>query len=113
MDLQMIGIVVTVGVFMLGLLVTMTRLALGQFERRISELLAGVQKSIADEAAQARELKRQVEALIQSLPVEYVRREDWIRFSTVIDAKLDRVGDRISDLTRAELARMTQQQRSA
>jgi len=37
---------------------------------------------------------------------KYVRREDWIRLASSIDAKLDRLNDRISELTRAELARL-------
>lgn len=41
---------------------------------------------------------------------DYVRREDWIRFSSVIDAKLDRLADRMSELTRAELARLRDHQ---
>lgn len=37
---------------------------------------------------------------------DYVRREDWVRLASSIDAKLDRLNDRISELTRAELARL-------
>lgn len=37
---------------------------------------------------------------------DYVRREDWIRLASSIDAKLDRLNDRISELTRAEIARL-------
>ncbi|MGB8682287.1 MAG: hypothetical protein WCD12_05335 [Candidatus Binatus sp.] len=35
------------------------------------------------------ELERQVTELRVNLPLEYVRREDWIRFSGTLDAKLD------------------------
>ena len=35
-----------------------------------------------------------------SLPLEYVRREDWIRFGATLDAKLDRMREE----TREELA---------
>jgi hypothetical protein len=34
------------------------------------------------------------------LPNEYVRREDWIRFSAVLEMKLDAVHKRIDDLAR-------------
>ena len=107
MDLQMISVAVTVGAAVLGLLVAFGRMALGQFERRISAGFEQLQDSIAGERAQVASIKRQVEALSQSLPVEYVRREDWIRFSSVIDTKLDRLSERLSDLTRAELARVS------
>jgi hypothetical protein len=35
------------------------------------------------------ELQRQVIELRVNMPLEYVRREDWIRFSGTLDAKLD------------------------
>jgi len=34
-----------------------------------------------------------VTAFHEKVPVEYVRREDWIRFSATIDGKLDRLRD--------------------
>jgi hypothetical protein len=34
-------------------------------------------------------LERQLTDLRVNLPLEYVRREDWIRFSGTLDAKLD------------------------
>jgi hypothetical protein len=35
------------------------------------------------------ELERSLFELRVSLPIEYVRREDWIRFGATLDAKLD------------------------
>jgi hypothetical protein len=35
------------------------------------------------------EIERGLYELRASLPLEYVRREDWIRFSATLDAKLD------------------------
>jgi hypothetical protein len=35
------------------------------------------------------DLERQLTDLRVNLPLEYVRREDWIRFSGTLDAKLD------------------------
>jgi hypothetical protein len=35
------------------------------------------------------EVERQMMKLKAQLPLEYVRREDWIRFSSTLDAKLD------------------------
>lgn len=106
MDLQMISVAVTVGAAVLGLLIAFGRMALGQFERRIGASFEQLQASIAGEREQVAAIKRQVEALSQSLPIEYVRREDWIRFSNVIDSKLDRLSDQArsdSSQTRAEI----------
>ncbi|HVB81415.1 MAG TPA: hypothetical protein VNE82_15895 [Candidatus Binataceae bacterium] len=35
------------------------------------------------------EIEREMMRLKAQLPLEYVRREDWIRFSSTLDAKLD------------------------
>jgi hypothetical protein len=35
------------------------------------------------------EVEREMMKLKAQLPLEYVRREDWIRFSSTLDAKLD------------------------
>lgn len=107
MEMQTIGVIVTVGAAVLGLLVAFGRMALGQFERRIGAGFEQLQNSIAAEREQMASMKKQLDTLSQTLPLEYVRREDWIRFSSVIDTKLDRLGERLSDLTRAELARVT------
>jgi hypothetical protein len=39
--------------------------------------------------AQWQEVERALFELRATLPLEYVRREDWIRFSGTLDAKLD------------------------
>jgi len=52
-------------------------------------------------------LERELLQLKATLPVEYVRREDWIRFSNTLEAKIDamraEVRAEIADL-RAEIA---------
>lgn len=101
LDYQTIGFIVTTGAAVFGLFVAVAKLGLAQFEKRIGEKFAALEKSIGEENQQVRDLKNKVDALTALLPVEYVRREDWIRFSTVIDTKLDRLGERLSDLMRS------------
>lgn len=45
-----------------------------------------------------RENERETMRLRAELPNEYVRREDWIRFSGTIDSKLDRVHAKLDNL---------------
>lgn len=106
MTFSELGAMVSIGVAVLGAIIAILRIALGQFEKRIGEKFAALEETLRREGSQLVELQRTVETLRQQMPVEYVRREDWIRFSTVIDAKLDRLGERLSDLSRAEMARM-------
>ncbi len=107
MDIQQVSVIATVGAAVLGLLLAFGRMALGQFERRIGEKFSGLETSMREENRQLGELKREFQEHIKALPMEYVRREDWIRFSSLIDAKLDRLGERLSDLQRAELQRLS------
>jgi hypothetical protein len=46
----------------------------------------------------ARDLERRLLEMKADLPLSYVRREDHIRYETVIDAKLDRLGYLIADI---------------
>lgn len=41
------------------------------------------------------ELEKDYRDFLTQLPLMYVQREDWIRFATSIDAKLDRLWDRL------------------
>lgn len=52
------------------------------------------EEEAARDAKAWRELDRRFMELLAQLPRDYVMREDWIRFSSVIDAKQDRLGDR-------------------
>jgi len=50
----------------------------------------------ADGARQA-QIERMFFELRISLPLEYVRREDWIRFSATLDAKLDALREELRE----------------
>ena len=43
------------------------------------------------------QLERAIYELRVLLPVEYVRREDWIRFSATLDAKMDGLRDEMRE----------------
>jgi hypothetical protein len=51
-----------------------------------------------DLESQLRENERQMANLRADLPMQYVRREDWIRFSGTIDAKLDNINTKLDGL---------------
>jgi hypothetical protein len=42
-------------------------------------------------------LAKEISELKINLPLEYVRRDDWIRFSSTIDAKLDRMREEMRE----------------
>ena len=55
----------------------------------IQFLLKRRDEKLQRDSSRVDDLERQVTNLRVNLPLEYVRREDWIRFSGTLDAKLD------------------------
>lgn len=112
-QLDMREVLILIGAFV-ALVFGFGRLLLAQFEKRMNERFEGQTKlrkeekrtqyqrmeTIEDAMEQAAEhiagVAERVEKLHRDLPLEYVRREDWIRFASTIDAKLDRLADMIT-----------------
>jgi hypothetical protein len=99
-----VGLLVSVAIAIIGGFWAVALLLLRQIERRIGErfesqdralelLLAPVKARQQDEAVRLASLADQVRLLATQLPMEYVRREDWIRFSAAIDHKLDKLAE--------------------
>ena len=59
------------------------------FERHESVLAQQLAELKREGSDFSHEIEREVMRLKAQLPLEYVRREDWIRFSSTLDAKLD------------------------
>jgi hypothetical protein len=57
--------------------------------------------AIVHETTRWDEVERGLFELRAALPLEYVRREDWIRFSGTLDAKLDAMRDEVRQETAA------------
>ncbi len=55
----------------------------------IKSMLDRHRSEVVRDAERWQDVERAVFELRASLPLEYVRREDWIRFSGSLDAKLD------------------------
>nr|WP_290619796.1 hypothetical protein [Immundisolibacter sp.] len=78
---------ISLAVTLLGAFAGLVKLLLRQVELRIDERLA----QIGQESKGWRQVERDVMALRAELPERYVRREDYIRGQTVIEAKLDAI----------------------
>lgn len=78
------------------------RLLMGQFQRHmdvmfkaIDEKLAAIEASNKEEAAQWKQVERDLMVLKADLPLNYVRREDYTRGQSIIEAKLDGLASKI------------------
>lgn len=78
------------------------RLLMGQFQRHmdvmfkaIDEKLASIEASNKEEALQWKRVERDLMRLQIDLPLTYVRREDYTRGQSIIEAKLDGLASKI------------------
>ena len=74
-----------------GAFALVVRMLLAQVSKRLEEKLTHL-------ATTAGKLERDAAELNRLLPLEYVRRGDYIRFIGTIDAKLDRLHERLDGL---------------
>ena len=73
----------------LGFVFGMAKLFFNQVEKRQAERFAGLESTLRGSEDNWSRLEREFLALKADLPLNYVRREDYIRGQTVIEAKLD------------------------
>lgn len=81
------------------------KLLLAQIDRRLEERfteqavrLSALEAASRDEAGQWQRVERDLLALRAELPLNYVRREDYIRGQSVIEAKLDGLALKIENV---------------
>lgn len=94
---QLIG----VGVTVLGGFVGLVKLLLLQMERRLdqrNEVMDDRFTTIAKDGERLRNLELSFERLRADMPLYYVRREDYVRNQTVIEAKLDALALKLEDV---------------
>lgn len=84
---------VAIAVFVLGVLYGLARMIVAQMKTSMDARFASLEQTTAALDATNKKLEQEVEQFNRLLPLEYVRREDWIRFSASIDAKLDRLAE--------------------
>lgn len=60
--------------------------------------LDGIEKSTREEANQWQRMERELLQLKADLPLHYVRREDYIRGQSVIEAKLDGLAGKLENI---------------
>lgn len=93
-DPQVLSVMVGVGVAWSGFLVGVVKWQLRHIERKFDHL----ERSIGEEGKAINKVKEDLLTLKADLPLNYVRREDWIRNETVTNAKLDAIFGEISKL---------------
>ena len=80
-----------------GIIFGAGRLIAAQFELRINERFDVLQKAREAEAAGITNLERDFLRFQADLPLHYVRREDYVRGQSIVEAKLDGLATKIDN----------------
>jgi hypothetical protein len=94
---QLLGFGLTLLTGFAGIIFTAGKLIATQFEKRINERLNVMQRARETEAQGISNLERDFLRFQADLPLHYVRREDYVRGQSVIEAKLDGLALRIEN----------------
>jgi hypothetical protein len=76
-----------------GLLIWAIRWMLDRYIKGLDSRFDRLESRIEDESQQWKRLERELLELKVQLPERYVQREDWIRFTGKIEAKLDALAE--------------------
>ncbi|HEY0954016.1 MAG TPA: hypothetical protein VGE36_04615 [Roseateles sp.] len=88
---------VTLGVTLIGAFGTVFKLLLVQHQRHQDRRFDSIEATAEKEAGQWQRVERELLDLKAELPASYVRREDYIRGQSVIEAKLDGLATKIEN----------------
>lgn len=79
------------------LLLAQTQTHIDQRFNQVSVSMTNLEKTNREEAHQWKQIERDLMALKADLPLNYVRREDYIRGQSVIESKLDGLATKIEN----------------
>ena len=82
----------------LGFVGGMAKWLFSKAEDRQAARFASLEQTVKETASRWNELEREFLEFKAKLPVDYVRREDYIRGQTVIEAKLDAVYEKLDNV---------------
>lgn len=88
-----------------GLLIGAVKWILEKHLTQLDKRFESLEKVIGDDMDAIKQIERDLTELKISLPREYVRREDWIHFSGVIDAKLDGIYQKVQNIAEGGCAK--------
>jgi hypothetical protein len=102
---QAVGLLATLAMawsaFLVGIIKWLVTKSIGSMEDKISVAATGAKAAADDAKAAASALQQHRETCLQfrgTLPIDYFRREDMIRFETLTHAKLDALASDIRTL---------------
>lgn len=98
MTLKVLALMITIFVFVLASTWGVVGWLVSSLKRALTDKLDTMSTALKEEALKIAHVERSLLELKAELPREYVRREDHIRYSAVIEAKLDAHGEALHNI---------------
>lgn len=89
--------VVTLVITLIGAFATVFKLLLVQHQRHQDRRFDAIEAAAEKESGQWQRVERELLTLKAEMPVTYVRREDYIRGQSVLEAKLDGLASKLEN----------------
>jgi len=90
--------VISLALTVLGLLIGFGKVLLAQIDKRLEQRFGAVERDLQRGRDVEREFERELLQLKADLPLHYVRREDYVRNQTIIEAKLDALALKLENI---------------
>jgi len=98
LDWQMFAVLSGIFVAWNAFLVAIIRYFIVRSVAGMDKKFDDIESDMEKEAERRRELENRLHSLETDLPNRFVQREDWIRFSSVIDKKMDKLNEKLDGI---------------
>lgn len=94
---HLITLAVTMSIALISAFFALVKMLLGQHQRHQDRRFDSIEEAAKQEAGQWQRVERELLTLKAELPEKFVRREDYIRGQSVLEAKLDGLATKIEN----------------
>lgn len=92
-----LGNLIFILIALIGAFWTLVKVIVSQYEKSLDTRFATLSETMVKDQELTRKLEREFLRMQAELPLHYVRREDYIRGQSVLEAKLDGLGTKLEN----------------
>lgn len=92
-----LGNLIFILIALIGAFWTLVKVIVSQYEKSLDTRFATLSETMEKDQELTRKLEREFLRMQADLPLHYVRREDYIRGQSVLEAKLDGLGTKLEN----------------
>jgi hypothetical protein len=95
LSIGVLSLSVTLFLAWTGFLLGAVKYLLDKKEVQQEKRLTYLEERLGTQAEQRQALERDIWSMRTMLAQDYIKREDWVRFGTALDSKIDRLGEQM------------------